>query len=614
MRQLATPNTSRNPAASAGYLPVVLAATFAVVVLPLLFVVWLRSSGVLMSAWAGVVVGVAGSLAASWIGAALWKRTPHSGDVLFSDLMIWGWLHRRRSARRVEAAAELLAARGGRSPAISGRWLSNEQKTSLLAGLIADLESRDPYTNGHSRRVARYAADIASEMNLDGSSVAKIRAAGAVHDVGKIYTPTEILHKQGKLSKEEFAVIARHALDGTEMVSVLGDQELTAMVRHHHERLDGSGYPDGVAGEEIPLGARILAVADTFDAITSTRSYRRAHSHEEALRILASGTGAQHDPAVVRAFQRCYSGRRSLAIWASALNTLARATPAFGASTGGGVGAGVAVGTTGLGAAGAWVAAATVAVGGAGVAAAVEPPSNASRSEDGVAATATAASVAPTKKRKPSSAKVATAPTPTLTVSGMREARVVKMRKQLRALSAPASPSRPAPRKAASATAPFPAVTVATPSAAGGGPAAAPTPSPIKRKAQDPAASASSPGVQPPAPPATPLPAPPATTEKPKHGQRGKHEKQTKRAKKAKHEKKARHEKQPKPAGKAKHEKQPKPAGKAEHEKQPKPAGKAKHEEQAEHTPAQPREKAEHTEAQPEKKEKRGKAPKAEKP
>jgi len=103
-------------------------------------------------------------------------------------------------------------------------------------------------------------------------------------------------------------------------VSTLGDEELTAMVRHHHEQMDGTGYPDGLVGEAIPIGARILAVADTFDAITSTRPYRHAHAHKKALNILVAEAGTQLDPDAVRAFCSCYSGRRPLAYWAILAN------------------------------------------------------------------------------------------------------------------------------------------------------------------------------------------------------------------------------------------------------------------------------------------------------
>jgi putative nucleotidyltransferase with HDIG domain len=311
-------------------LPLVLAATFAVVGLPTLLVLWLRTSGTVNSMWVGTALGVAASLLLSEGGAALWKKRSGS-EMLFSDLMVWGWLQRRRNERRLTAAADLLGLSTGRPKALSGGTLTNEERLGLLAQLTSSLENGDPYTNGHSRRVARYAATVAKQMGLPRAEVAKIRAAGAMHDVGKLETPTEVLHKEGRLTDDEYAVVQRHPVDGAEMVATLQDRELTAMVRHHHERLDGTGYPDGLRGEEIPLGARILAVADTFDAITSTRPYRRARAHKQALDILAAEAGTQLDADAVRAFRASYSGTRPLAVWTLLLNARPRLAPWLGA-------------------------------------------------------------------------------------------------------------------------------------------------------------------------------------------------------------------------------------------------------------------------------------------
>jgi hypothetical protein len=154
--------------------------------------------------------------------------------------------------------------------------------------------------------------------------VAKVRTAAILHDVGKVNTPLAVLHKAGRLTDDEFGVIKQHPVDGAVMVSILGDAELTAMVRHHHERLDGTGYPDRLSGDRIPLGARIIAVADTFDAITSVRPYRGASPHKKAIDILAKEAGTQLDPAAVRAFDSCYAGRRPVAVWAALVNAVER--------------------------------------------------------------------------------------------------------------------------------------------------------------------------------------------------------------------------------------------------------------------------------------------------
>ncbi len=308
---MATKNTARLTL----YLPRVALATFVVAVCPILAVWALRAAGVVGSVFVAAGLGVVLSLGASRLGGIYWERRSSSEDVLFADLMIWGWLRRWRIERRLDTALTLLGGHAGTSD------LSPERRGQLLQQLADALEARDPYTHGHSRRVARYSSMISERMGLSSDEVARIRTAAAVHDLGKINTPTEILHKRERLTDEEVAITKRHPVDGARMVEILGDEELTSIVRHHHERLDRSGYPNGLAGDAIPLGARIIAVADTFDAITSTRPYRRANPHKTAIDILTSEAGTRLDPTAVRAFRTCYSDRRPLALW-SALSTV----------------------------------------------------------------------------------------------------------------------------------------------------------------------------------------------------------------------------------------------------------------------------------------------------
>ena len=214
---------------------------------------------------------------------------------------------------------------GARRPGLAGRPRVTRRATARQTGaqaealekLSAALEATDPYTHGHSRRVARHCWMIAKRMGLDSETVDRVRTAASLHDVGKVYTPPEVLRKPGRLTDEEFDVIKRHPVDGAELVKALGDDELISIVRHHHERLDGTGYPDRLVGEQIPIGARIISVADTFDAITSARPYRPARAHKKALDILKYEAGTQLDPGVVKAFCAIYSGRRPLALWAS---------------------------------------------------------------------------------------------------------------------------------------------------------------------------------------------------------------------------------------------------------------------------------------------------------
>jgi HD-GYP domain-containing protein (c-di-GMP phosphodiesterase class II) len=171
-----------------------------------------------------------------------------------------------------------------------------------LRGLVTALETRVPGAAGHSRRVAAQSRVLARRLGLDPGEVERIDCAARVHDVGKIIVSPEILEKPGKLTSCEYEEVQRHAVFGARLAASLEDPELTAIVRHHHERLDGSGYPDRLHGGEIPLGARIVAVVDTFDALTSCRPYREARPPGTAIRIIEEESGLTFDPEVVTAF------------------------------------------------------------------------------------------------------------------------------------------------------------------------------------------------------------------------------------------------------------------------------------------------------------------------
>jgi putative nucleotidyltransferase with HDIG domain len=303
------------------HLPHMLLATTLVAVLPLALSLTLRAAG-LISGWVSVGLAVATSLVASTAGSAYWRKRDGNDDVLFSELLLWGWLRSWRLERELANATQLLDLVNG-GPDDRGE-LSIERREHLLRQLAGALEGQDAYLNGHSRRVARHATMIARGMGLPSEDVARIRAAAAVHDIGKLRTPKSIINKPGRLTDEEFDVIKRHPVDGVEMVAALGDPELTRIVRHHHERLDGAGYPDRLNGEEIPVGARIIAVADTFDAITSARPYRDAAPHQKAIGILRKEAGTQLDPDAVRAFLAYYSGNRPALVWAIITSSVRR--------------------------------------------------------------------------------------------------------------------------------------------------------------------------------------------------------------------------------------------------------------------------------------------------
>ena len=290
------------------YLPLSVAVTVAVTVLPLLAVTRLGPTRTPMAVALHVVVAAVLSILVARLLAALWQRHERSSDLVFGDLLIWGWVRRELAERRLEAAFAELA----------GPVASGNAHADLLRRMGALLEARDPYTHGHSRRVARHSERIARELGLPPDQVARIRAAALVHDIGKINVPRPILTKPGRLTEEEFALVKRHPGDGAAMVAALGDSELTAIVRSHHERIDGTGYPDGLAGADIPIGARIIAVADTFDAITSTRPYRDPRTHKQALDVLQGEAATQLDARAVAAFASYYTARRSVG-WATVI-------------------------------------------------------------------------------------------------------------------------------------------------------------------------------------------------------------------------------------------------------------------------------------------------------
>jgi len=287
----------------------------------------LHGSGAITTPVWLVAVGVALSVAVSRAGAALWAGRTGAGDTLFADLMLWGWVRRWRAERQLASAERLLGLR--EAPGSAEAQLSANRRVRLLKQLASGLEARLPDTHGHSRRVARHAATIAKRMGLAPEEVARIRTAAAVHDVGKVKTPIAIIEKPGPLSEAEFGLVRQHADVGAQMVAGLGDSELVGIVRHHHERFDGTGYPDGCAGAEIPLGARIVAVADTFDALTSNRPYRPAKSHHEALAVLGAEAGRQFDVEAVRVFRHHYGSHRPAAIWALLLNGPRQLIPAL---------------------------------------------------------------------------------------------------------------------------------------------------------------------------------------------------------------------------------------------------------------------------------------------
>jgi hypothetical protein len=174
---------------------------------------------------------------------------------------------------------------------------------ATMSALCQAVETKDYYTRGHGDRVSRGAVMIARKIRMGPARTEAIRFAGMLHDVGKLGVPTQVLQKTGQLTPEEFAAIQLHPMRGLEIVREIGFlYEAFTGIMHHHERIDGRGYPMGLAGHEIPEFARIIAVADAFDSMTTTRSYREAKSIEFALDQLRNGAGTQFDALAVEAF------------------------------------------------------------------------------------------------------------------------------------------------------------------------------------------------------------------------------------------------------------------------------------------------------------------------
>jgi len=181
-----------------------------------------------------------------------------------------------------------------------------ESLFGLVRCLTAAIDAKDPYTWGHSERVARMAVRLGRQLDVPAALQSDLYLAGLLHDVGKIGIRDDVLQKPGKLTPEETAHIQEHPVIGDRLVChIKALQHLRPGVRNHHERWDGRGYPDGLAGEEIPLQARILAVADSCDAMMHTRPYRAALPTEQLEKILLEGAGTQWDPHIVAAFQVC---------------------------------------------------------------------------------------------------------------------------------------------------------------------------------------------------------------------------------------------------------------------------------------------------------------------
>lgn len=178
--------------------------------------------------------------------------------------------------------------------------LSSEQLLGILANLI---DAKDPYTAGHSRRVATLGVSVAAQLGLEEHTLSTLWAGGYLHDLGKLRVPLRILAKKGRLTDEEFACVRAHPNDGATILEGIPSlRHLTTGARYHHERWDGAGYPEGLRGDHIPLVGQILAVCDSYDAMTSKRAYRDSRTHQDAVSEVARCAGVHFSPRVAAAF------------------------------------------------------------------------------------------------------------------------------------------------------------------------------------------------------------------------------------------------------------------------------------------------------------------------
>ncbi|MFZ3589549.1 HD-GYP domain-containing protein [Bacillus sp. DJP31] len=197
---------------------------------------------------------------------------------------------------------------------VSSIMVRQEKLTSMytktMEALVLAIEAKDEYTRGHSTRVSEYSMIFGKTLKEKGFPIDLeiLRISSLLHDIGKVNISNEILQKKGKLTVEEYNEIKKHPVFGSEIAKSLDfPDEIIHPILYHHERKDGRGYPNGLVGEEVPLLARIIAVADTFDALTTNRSYREAFTIEEARRIILENSGTQFDEEIIPYFNECFS-------------------------------------------------------------------------------------------------------------------------------------------------------------------------------------------------------------------------------------------------------------------------------------------------------------------
>jgi putative nucleotidyltransferase with HDIG domain len=215
--------------------------------------------------------------------------------------------HTQRSAQKLRQAAETIQSQNVSLE--QANKLLKERSTAAMESLSATVDARDAYTAGHSRRVQQLALAIGRELNLSQAELELLGHAALFHDIGKLAIPDAVLLKPSRLTDDEWTLMKSHAEEGAHIINRLGFlNDAVPAIRHHHERWDGQGYPDGLQGEEIPLGARIIHVADALDSMLTTRVYRPARPAPEAIAELRRMSGTQFCPRCVGALETIIAG------------------------------------------------------------------------------------------------------------------------------------------------------------------------------------------------------------------------------------------------------------------------------------------------------------------
>jgi len=219
-----------------------------------------------------------------------------------------GGQHRISKSDLLEAMGQRIKAVKREPPLKETTRFSDELRKDyvmVIRTLLEAIEILDTYGQGHSARVAKYSISIAERLGLPREEMRNIELSALLHDIGKIGVGSAILGKPGRLNERESFVVRKHAILGESIVqSIQFLQGASPLIRHHHERYDGQGYPDGLSGKEIPLGARILSVAEAYDSITSNSPYRESLPSKEAVKELERGAGSQFDPLIVETLIR----------------------------------------------------------------------------------------------------------------------------------------------------------------------------------------------------------------------------------------------------------------------------------------------------------------------